>query len=740
MGQLIQKTVKTLKNEGIGGLSKKMRIFTAAKILGKLAEPAPQPMPEPEEKQIEIIQDGIPMVDVLFINGCDSSVPHPARYRVTHQREQLIANNISTEEVYYVNLKLEQVKYAHTFIFFRCPHTPTIEKFIEIAKSLNRKVLFDIDDLVVDTKYTNTIKYISEMTEDEKALYDDGVNRMGKTLKLCEGAITTTERLAHELGKYVPEVYINRNTASERMYELSEAVNINREDDEVRIGYFSGSITHNDDFRLVMPVITDVLKRYKNVRLYIVGELELPEELSEFKSQIVVSPFLDWEKLPELIASVDINIAPLEESIFNEAKSENKWVEAALVKVVTVASDVGAFKQMIQHGKTGFLCKNEKEWTEVLDSLINNQALRRSIALNAYNYAKQNCLTLYSGHKLAKHIRKQTRTSVLFVLPSTEISGGIMVALKHASMMQKKGYDVSILASYPSLGWMEYDGCQFPVLSLENNPINACYDKAVATMWSTVRFVESHPGIKERYYLVQNFEMDFYKPNDVLRMHANQTYNLGDAINYITISKWCQNWLEDVYEQNSVYAPNGLAKERFYPSERDYSGKIRILIEGDCAVDYKKVDESFEITNKLDPEKFEVWYMSYNETPKEWYRIDKFLHRVPYDDVPDVYRQCHILIKSSTLESFSYPPLEMMATGGLVVVVENGGNAEYIKDRYNCLIYDSGDIEEAISCINELVNDKELRDKLKEGGQNTAKSRDWSDIEKDILAMYKIDL
>ena len=37
--------------------------------------------------------------DILFINGC--YLPHPSRYRVTHQREQLESNNITTDEVFY---------------------------------------------------------------------------------------------------------------------------------------------------------------------------------------------------------------------------------------------------------------------------------------------------------------------------------------------------------------------------------------------------------------------------------------------------------------------------------------------------------------------------------------------------------------------------------------------------------------------------------------------------------------
>ena len=32
------------------------------------------------------------------------------------------------------------------------------------------------------------------------------------------------------------------------------------------------------------------------------------------------------------------------------------------------------------------------------------------------------------------------------------------------------------------------------------------------------------------------------------------------------------------------------------------------------------------------------------------------------------------------VESFSYPPLEMMATGGYVIIVLNGDNKEYLKD------------------------------------------------------------
>ena len=154
-------------------------------------------------------------------------------------------------------------------------------------------------------------------------------------------------------------------------------------------------------------------------------------------------------------------------------------------------------------------------------------------------------------------------------------------------------------------------------------------------------------------------------------------------------------------------------------------------------MDYKNVDEAFEVTNGLNPERYEIWYMSYNAQPKETYRIDRFLHQIPYEKVHEIYQQCDILLKTSYLESFSYPPLEMMATGGYAVVVPNGGNKEYLKDRENCLLYPLGEIDKAVEAIETLCSDEELQKRLYEGGLNTAKSRDWEAIRGQILRLYE---
>ena len=713
--ELAQKSIETLKIEGTKGLYIKAKYFIKGRIVKN------------DQKGYK---------DILFINGC--TLPHPQRYRVDHQIEQLEAAGFSCNRVDYEKIDKNDIKYYRGFIFFRCPITDAVREFIEIAKSENKTVFFDIDDLVIDQKYTNTIKYLKTMSKEELELYNDGVNRTRQTLQMCDYAITTTERLAEELKNYTKEVYINRNVASEKMAELSIKAlkEIKKDENKVVMSYLSGSITHNDDFKMIMPVVKRLMKENENLYLKVVGLLDIPDELKEFKNRILTAPFVSWMKLPEIIASIDINLAPLEESIFNEAKSENKWVEAALCKVVTVASNFGAFKTCITDEVDGLLCNTEQEWYDKLSKAIKEKDYREKIAENAYNKVKKDKITTYTGLGLYEFIEERLHKNIAFVLPSTNISGGVNVVIKHGKILKKAGYDVFFInMDNNDKDVITKDGT-ISVIKIQDTILAGQIHTMVATLWATLQFVKGYPNVINRNYLVQNFETNFFENGNYLKIMANATYNSFTKVNYLTISKWCQNWLKDDYKKECKYVPNGIDTKQFPFKKRKFEGKIKILVEGNSADYYKNVDESFKIVEKLDKNKYEINFLSYQGKPKEWYYVDNFMHKVPYDEVGKVYADCDILIKSSILESFSYPPLEMMATGGIVVVAPNEGNVEYLQDEYNCLFYEQGNIENAVEQIERIANDKDLREKLIKNGLETAQNREWNNIEKDIVKLY----
>lgn len=710
--------------------------------------------------------DSSDFVDVLFINGCDFSVPHPIRYRVEHQAEQLEAVGVSTRIVNAWNLTEDHVRVARTFIIFRCPWWDFIEHFVKLAHQFNKCVLYDIDDLVIDTVYTNQIPFLDTLSPEERSGYDDGVRRMGRTMMLCDGAITTTEQLATELRRYLPNVFVNRNVASEEMLALSDRAAYERDvlpglpadqvpaRDRTRwkrareravkrvgfsIGYFSGSITHNDDFQMILPAVARFMRDYPDAHLHVVGELDLPEELAPFSERVMRQPFSPWRRLPQMLSSVDVNLIPLEDTLFNRAKSENKWVEAALVKVPSVASNVGALADSITDGVDGVLCENSADaWYDALARLHDDAHLRVRLGRAAYDECSLRHVTCGTGAPLARFIRERQTPNVAIVFPGLDISGGVLVALKHAAMLHAAGADVTLVAPDVSLGrWNQTDGVRLPVIGCAGAVLRGRFDKMVATMWTTLDTVRFYPNVGRRFYLVQGRETGLYASGDPQRAAASRTYGYNPEVTYCTISPWCRDWLRDDFGHEARYVPNGIDPALFSPCERDWSGKIRVLIEGDSQSEYKNVDESFAIAAWLDPRRYEVWYLSYRGEPKSWYRVDRFLQAVPHDEVGKIYQQCHILLKTSVLESFSYPPLEMMATGGAAVVLRNGGNAAYLKDEKNALLFDRGEDELAVEHIERLVADAGLRERLREGGLATARAFYWGTLEKDVLALYE---
>ena len=321
---------------------------------------------------------------ILIIDGVQNIIPQCTRYRVLNKQEYLENHGYKVKVVNLSDFQMKDIRFASTIIVYRAPYSAMLDDMVELAHQKGTKVYFDIDDLVIDTKYTDQLAYVRGLSRDEKANYDSGVINYGKMLQLCDGAITSTARLVKELSSYTPQVMLERNIASKKLIEISKkASNKFTDSTKVKIGYFSGSISHNENFNLIKYDILKILKEYSNVELHLVGYLDIPEEFEVVKNQLVFHEYVDWQELPTLISEVDINLAPLTTNIFNEAKSEIKWLEAALVKTPTVASDIGAFRDIIKNDITGFLCK-DNEWFEKLKMCIENRSLCNKVAENAY--------------------------------------------------------------------------------------------------------------------------------------------------------------------------------------------------------------------------------------------------------------------------------------------------------------------------------------------------------------------
>lgn len=349
---------------------------------------------------------------VLIIDGVENVIPQCTRYRVRNKKEQLESMGYYTKIVNASDFKLKDAEYASIIIIYRTPYSELFNQLISLSRKFNKTILYDIDDLVIDTKYTDQLDYTRSLNFYEKANYDAMVTNYGLLMSMCDGVVTTTIELKKQLKKYTEYVLLNRNLASSQLIEISNQVQHNylKKSKEIKIGYFSGSITHNENFELIKTAIVAILEKFDNVKIYVIGYLDLPKELEKYRHRFVTHDYVDWKELPKLISEVDINLAPLKDTIFNKAKSEIKWIEASIVKVPTIASDIGSFNEMIINEKTGFLA-NDNDWFPILNRLIQDSTLRERVGNKAYEYVTNNCTTLMKEDELIRFLKEDINVS-----------------------------------------------------------------------------------------------------------------------------------------------------------------------------------------------------------------------------------------------------------------------------------------------------------------------------------------
>jgi glycosyltransferase involved in cell wall biosynthesis len=81
----------------------------------------------------------------------------------------------------------------------------------------------------------------------------------------------------------------------------------------------------------------------------------------------------------EEIASFDIGIMPMPDEEWAKGKCALKALQYMAAGVATVASGIGANREVIEHGKNGLLASSTEEWLCAIRSLVRDASLRRQL-------------------------------------------------------------------------------------------------------------------------------------------------------------------------------------------------------------------------------------------------------------------------------------------------------------------------------------------------------------------------
>jgi len=271
-----------------------------------------------------------------------------------------------------------QVEHADVVVFCR-NLDPAHRDVLELARSLNRPILYDLDDNFFE---------------------------LGKSYPR-ERAHLTAERLA-QLETYLRQASLVR-VYSEPLRERVQSLNSrvaridgpidwsllpssppSRDPRRVRIVYATSRFRQDDLAILFLDDAREILRVYgERVELCCWGYH--PPELRGEPSVRFLDFVPDYDRFFRRFArsGFDIGLAPLRDDVFHRSKTSTKFREYAAARIAGIYSNVDVYSECVRESETGLLVENEPGcWFRAISRLIDDGELRARIQAQAFDYAR----------------------------------------------------------------------------------------------------------------------------------------------------------------------------------------------------------------------------------------------------------------------------------------------------------------------------------------------------------------
>ncbi len=296
-------------------------------------------------------------------------------------------------------------------------------------------------------------------------------------------------------------------------------------------------------------------------------------------------------------------------------------------------------------------------------------------------------------------------------------------ASDHRSMVQR------IRAVYP-----EFDEANLYILDRTEQAVELPeVDASICTLWKTSYYAMRHRSVARRFYLIQDFEPSFYPAGSTSAL-VETTYRMGlyGIANTVSLKKM----YESEYGGRAIFFNPSVNLRVFQPRESQEGSKPNGPWLVFCYGRPTHPRNSFELLSaalrRVKQSLGErVWIVAAGE---EWKPADYGLEGIvenlgilAYEDTARLYRDSDLGVVLMLTRHPSYIPLELMASGCLVVTNVNSWTSWLLRDGENCLL--SQTTATAIAeTIQRGLLDFELRKRITENALEMVKNEylDWS--------------
>ena len=387
-----------------------------------------------------------------------------AKYRVWQKQEHFARLGINCRVVDWrlADACLSAAALATQAILYRVPAFPPVLHLIAELHRLGVPTAWEVDDLIFDEALFLKNRNVEELDPALRQGILSGVDLYRTAMLACGAGIASTPHLAEAMrAAGLNDVSVVENGLDAETLALAARLRGARAPHEgVVIAYGSGTKTHDADFREAAPALLRLLRERADVRVRVVGELNLPPGFGAFGARVERLAPVPYARFMQLLADSDINIAPLEPTLFNDAKSNIKFLEAAILGVPSVCSPRANFTAVMRDDENGLLAEGEAAWFAALARLVSDAALRARLGeaarrgvLDRYEPASIGRAQVAPLLARAPDIRQPTELRVLFAnvyYAPRSYGGATLVVEEMARRFLARGdTDVHVVTALP---------------------------------------------------------------------------------------------------------------------------------------------------------------------------------------------------------------------------------------------------------------------------------------------------
>lgn len=256
-------------------------------------------------------------------------------------------------------------------------------------------------------------------------------------------------------------------------------------------------------------------------------------------------------------------------------------------------------------------------------------------------------------------------------------------------------------------------------------------DVCVASSWISAYLVSRVNNTRAKFYMIQDYEPLFYEAGTRFGL-ADATYRLG--LLRLVNSPGLLDWIKRLHGDDGTAFVPSVDESLYYPD----TGKpvdlpyVKVFFYGrpnNARNGFILGIEALKRLKQRYGERVRIVAAGEDWDPRTYGAgglIENLGRLTTAGEVAEVYRSCDVGLVFMFTPHPSYQPLEFMASGCAVVTNENSSNRWLLRHEENALLCEPT-LEAVAQAVGRLVEDSELRWRLREAGLKSVAHKSWDD-------------